>query len=82
MRKRGRGQDRRILDAHAMVHFIAFFQPAKNRNRVFYARLAHQHRLKTPLQRGIFLNIFFVFVQGSRADGPQPPACQRRFQHV
>ena len=82
VRKRGRGQNRGVLDAHAVVHFVALFQAAQNRNRVFHGRLVDQHRLEAAFERRIFLDVFFVFVQRGCADGAQFAARQRRLQHV
>ena len=44
MRKRRRGKDRRILNAHAVMHFVAFFQAAQNRDGVFDGGLARPAR--------------------------------------
>ena len=82
MRKRGGRQNRGVLDAHAVVHFVAFFQSAQNRDGVFDRRLVDQHRLEAALQRGIFLDIFLVFVERGGADGTQFAARQSRLQHV
>ena len=62
--------------------FIAFFQAAQNRNRIFNAWLADHHRLETPFKCGIFFDIFAIFVQRGRADGVQFAACQRRLEHI
>ncbi len=82
VRKRGRRKNRRILDAHAVVHFIAFFQSAQNRDRIFDRRFADQHRLKPAFQRRIFLDVFLVFVECRCADRAQLAPRQRRFEHV
>ena len=82
MRERGRRQNRRVLDAHAVMHFVALLQAAQNRNRVFDGWLADQHWLESPLQRRIFFDVFFVFVQGRRANRAQFAPRQRRLQYV
>ena len=77
-----RRHNRRIGNFHAVVDFVAVLQAAQNRNRVFHARLAHQHFLETTFQRGIFFNILAVFVQRGRTDAVQFAARQGRFQHI
>ena len=37
LRERGRGDDRRVLDAHAVVHLVALLEPAQDRDRVLHA---------------------------------------------
>ncbi len=51
MRERGRGDDRGILDAHAVVHFVAVLQAAQDGDGVLDRRLANQHGLEAPLER-------------------------------
>src|SRR5713226_7415536 len=80
--KRGRGENRRILDAHSVVHFIALLQPAQNGYSVFDRRFADQYQLEPALQRGIFLDVLFVFVERGGADGAQFAARQGRLEHV
>ena len=65
-----------------MVDFVTLLQAAQNRNRVFHARLVHQHFLETTLQRRIFFNILTIFVQRGRADAMQFAPRQRRFEHI
>ena len=76
MRKHRRRHQRRVLNAHAVMHFVALFQSAQNRDRVFDARLVHHHRLKTPLQRRVFLDVFAIFIERGRADRAQLAARQ------
>src|SRR5260364_290737 len=54
-----------------MMDFVLFLQAAQNRNRRFDRWLFDQHFLETPLKRGVFLNIFAVFVERRRADAVQ-----------
>jgi hypothetical protein len=49
IRKHRRGHNRRVLDAHAVMHLVALFQPAQNRDGILHARLIHLHRLEAPL---------------------------------
>ena len=46
-----------------MVHFIAFFEAAQNRNGIFDIGLIDQHRLEAPLQGAVLLDIFTVLIQ-------------------
>jgi ATP-dependent Clp protease ATP-binding subunit ClpA len=82
VRQRGRGQNRGVFDAHAVVQFVALFQAAQNRDRVFDGRFGDQDGLKAPLERRIFLDVFSIFVERGRADGAQFAARQGRLQHV
>src|SRR5262249_17707630 len=82
MRKRSRRYDGRILDAHAVMYFVALLQPAENRDGVFDVGFAHEDDLETPLQRGIFLDVLAIFVERGGADGPQFAPGQRRLDHV
>ena len=81
MRKHGRRHERRVLDAHAVMHFVALLQSAQNRDRIFHARLIHHHRLKTPLQRRVLLDVFAILIERRRADRAQFAARQLRLQH-
>ena len=80
--KCGRRENGGILDAHAVMHFIAFLQPAQNGDGIFYRRLADQHRLESALQGGVFFVVFLVLVERGCADGAQLAPCQRRLEHV
>ena len=82
VRKSGRGYDGRVLDADVVVGLVALFETAQNGDGVFDSWLAHKDDLKTPLQRGIFLDVFAIFIERGRADGPQLTPRQRRLQHV
>ena len=82
MRKRGRGDDGGVFDAHAMVQFVAILEAAQNGDGIFDGRLGDQHGLEAPLERRIFFDVLAIFVEGGRADGAQFAARQRRLQHV
>ncbi len=82
MRKRGRRHERRILNAHAVMHFVAFLQSAQDRDGRLDARLVHHHRLETPLQRRVLLDVLAIFVERRRADAAQFAARQLRLEHV
>ena len=65
-----------------MVQFVAFFQAAQNRDRVFDGRLGNQNGLEAPFERRIFLDVFAIFVERGRADRAQFAARQGGLQHV
>ena len=54
-----------------MVNFITFLQAAQNGDGVLHAGFRHHDRLKPSFQGRILFNVFAVFVQRRRADGPQ-----------
>ena len=82
MRQRGRCNDRRIGDLHAVMHFIALFEPAQNRDGVLHRRLVDQDFLEAPLERRVLLDVLAVFIERGRAHAMQFAACQRRLEHV
>ena len=82
MREHGGGNDGGILDAHAVMDFVAILQAAQNGNGVLDGRLGHQNRLEAALQCGIFLDVLFVFVEGGGADGTEFAARKGGLQHV
>ena len=51
-----------------MMHFVAFFEAAQNRNRILDVGLIDQHRLETSLESAVFLDIFAVLIQRGRAN--------------
>src|SRR5580693_3518042 len=82
MRQSRRGDDRRVLDAYAMMHFVALFQAAQDGDGVFDIRLTNEDNLETAFQRRIFLNVLAVLVQRGRANCAQLAASKRRLKHV
>ncbi len=82
MRQLRRRDDGWVGNLDTVVHFVFFLQPAQNGDGVFNRRLIHQHLLKTPLQRGILLDVFTILIQCSRADTMQLTARERRFEHI
>jgi hypothetical protein len=63
-----------------MVHFVAFFEAAQDRNRVFYRGLIDQDRLEAAFESGIFFDVFAVFIERRRADTVKFAARQHRFE--
>ncbi len=82
MRERGRGDDGRVGDLDAVVHFVALLQAAQDRDGVFHRRLVDQHLLEAALERGVLLDVLAVFVERGRADAMQLTARQRGLEHV
>ena len=82
MRKRRRGDDGRVFNAHAVVHFVLLFQAAQDRDGVFDIGFADEDDLEAAFERCIFLDVLAVFVQRSGADGAQLSASERGLQHV
>ena len=77
-----RGDQRGVLDAHAVVHLVALAQAAQDRDRVGHRRLAHQHRGEAPLERGVLLDVLAVLVERRRADRAQLAAREHRLEQV
>ena len=82
MRERRRRDQRRVLDAHAVVDFVALLEPAQDGDGRLDARLGDKHRLEAPLQRGVFLDVLAILVEGGGADGAQFAAGKLRLHDV
>ena len=82
VREHGRGDERRVLEAHLVVNLVALAQTAQDRDRVLDRRLADEHRLEAPLERGILLDVLAVLVERRRADRVQLAAREHRLQHL
>ena len=64
------------------MNFVAFFQSAQNRNRVFDIRLADKHNLEAAFERCIFFDVLAILVERGCADGAQFATSQSRLQHI
>ena len=82
MRERGGGDERGVLNANAVMNFIAFFEAAQNRDGRLDARLLDKNGLEAALQGRVFLDVLAVFVERGRADAAQLAASQRRLEHI
>ncbi len=82
VRKGGGGHEGGILDANAVMHFVALLQAAQDGDRGFDRRLFDINGLETALEGGVLLNMFAVFVEGGRADAAQFAASQLGLEHV
>ena len=78
----GGGDQRSILDAHAVVHLVALLEPAQNGDGVFDRGLTDEHRLEAALQRGVLLDGGAVLVERGGADEPELAARQHRLDHL
>src|SRR5215212_11565284 len=61
---------------------IAILQAPDDLHGVLYRRLAHQHRLKTPLKGGVFLYVLAVLINRRRPDDAELPAGEGGLEHV
>src|SRR4051794_64416 len=82
LREHRRGDDRGVLDAHAVVHLVALLQAAQDRDRVLGARLLHVHRLEAALERGVLLDVLAVLVERRGADRAELPPREHRLEQV
>ena len=81
------GQDCRthdgvVLDAHAMVHFVAFAQSTKDGDGIFHRGRLNQYRLEAALQRRVLLDMLAVFVQRGGPYAVQFSTGEHRLEHV
>ena len=77
-----RGHQRGVLDLHAVVDLVALAQAAQDADRVLDGRLADEHRLEPPLERGVLLDVLPVLVERRRANRVQLAARQHRLEQV
>ena len=73
VRQPGGGDQRAVLDAHAVVHLVALLQAAQDRDGRLDRRLAHHHRLEAPLEGRVLLDVLAVLVERGRADARSSP---------
>ena len=52
--------ERRVLDANAVVHLVALAQAAQDIDGVLDRRLTGEHRLKAPRERRVLLDVLPV----------------------
>src|SRR2546430_926070 len=82
VRQGGRRDDRRVLDAHAVVDLVTLLEPAQDGDRVLDARLADEDRLEATLQRGVLLDVLAVLVERGGAHRAQLAAGEHRLEQV
>src|SRR5215204_3673138 len=61
---------------------VAIFESPEYLYGVVHRRLAHQHRLETPFERGVFLYVLAVLINGGCPDDAELSAGERGFEHV
>ncbi len=71
-----------VGDADAVVGLVALFQAAEDGDGVLDRGRLDHHRLEAPLERGVFLDVLPVLVEGRRADEVQLAPRQHRLEHV
>ena len=82
VRETGRRHQRRVRDSDAVMNLVALLEPPEDGDRLLEGRLTDEHRLETPLERRVFLDVLSVFVQRRCADHSELATGQRRLQHV
>ena len=65
-----------------MVRLVALLQAAQDGDRVRHRRLADEHGLEAPLERGVLLDVLAVLVERGRADAAQLAPGEHRLEHV
>ena len=78
----GGGDEGGILDAHAVVDFVAFLQSAKNGDGVLDAWLADHHWLEAALEGGVLFDVFAIFVERGRSNGVEFATSELGFQEI
>src|SRR5262245_34189379 len=82
MRKRGGGDKRGVLDADAVMNFVALLEPAQDGDRGFDGWLGDQHGLKAAFEGRVFLDVFAILVERGGADGAEFAARKLRLHDV
>ena len=65
-----------------MVQLIFLLDPTQDRYRVFDGWLLHDHRLEPAGQRGVFFNVFAIFIERRGPHTVELPPRKRRFDQV
>jgi len=79
VRKSGGGQDGGVLDAHAVMNFVAVLEAAEDRDGVLHAGFGHKNRLEAALECRILLDVLFVLVDGGGAIARNSPRASAGF---
>ena len=82
MREGGRGDEGSVLDAHAVMHFVALLESAEDGDSVFDAGLLDHHGLEAAFEGGVLLDVLPIFIERGCADGAQFAAGELRLEHV
>ncbi len=79
----GGGRDQRaVADPDPVMDLVPFLESAQDGHGVFDGRFADVNGGESPFERGVFLDVLPVFVEGRRAHAAQRPPRQRRLEHV
>ena len=70
------------MNAHAVVQLEALLDATQNRQRILDRRLIDDHRLETPLKRGVLLDVLAILVERRRADAVQLAARQHGLEQI
>ena len=76
------GDERVVVDAHAVVNFITLLESAQDGDGVLHRRLIDLYGLEAALERGVLFDILAVFVERRRADAVQLAAGEHRLEEV
>ena len=76
------GDQSRVFDADTVMLFIAILEPPQYRDGVLHAGLVHDHRLESPLQGGVFFDMFAILIERGRPDTVQFSPSQQRLKQV
>ena len=76
------GFDRFVRNLHLMVLLVCRPDPLENPDTLLRCRLLDQNRLKTPLQRGILLDMLSVLIDRGRPDHLNLSAREHRLHDI
>ena len=76
------GFDRFVRDLYLMVLLVCRPDPLENPDTLLRCRLLNQNRLKTPLQRGILLDMLSVLIDRGRPDHLNLSAREHRLHDI
>ena len=76
----GGGRDQsRVLNANAVMQFVALLDAAQNRDGGLDTGFRHDDRLKAPFERGVLFDVLSIFVERRRADASSSPRASAGF---
>src|SRR5690348_330191 len=82
MREHRGSDDGGVLNADAVMDFVAFLEAAENGNRVLDRGLGNHHGLKAALKSRVFFDVFAVLVERGGANSAEFAASERGLEHV
>ena len=78
----GGGDEGGVLDAHAVVDFIALAQAAEDGDGIFDGGLVDEDELEAALEGGVLLDVLAVLVEGGGADAVKFAAGEHGLEEV